>query len=249
MTTATPPTSAWDTPAPLERPLDDARRTLSAGDRESAEGADVGGSGTEARSPRLTARGAATKARIVESAAQLMYVRGANAVTLDDVRTASGTSKSQLYHHFPDKEALVREVVALQSRTVLTREENALRRLSSYSGLMRWRDALVQANTLKHGAYGCAIGSLATELSDQDDDARAALAETFARWEELLAQGFERMRDNGTLEPRADPHDLAVGLMAALQGGYLLAQAARDTTPMAIALDTALGYIRTRLVD
>ena len=49
---------------------------------------------------RTTVRGS-TRARMISSAADLMYVRGVNAVTLDDVRAATGTSKSQLYKHFP----------------------------------------------------------------------------------------------------------------------------------------------------
>jgi len=55
---------------------------------------------------RLTARGAATRDRIVAAAADLMYVKGVHATTLDDIRTATGTSKSQLYRHFPDKGTL-----------------------------------------------------------------------------------------------------------------------------------------------
>ena len=74
---------------------------------------------------RLTARGAATRARIVEAAAGLMRVKGANGTTLDDVIAASGASKSQLYRHFPDKEALIRDVVALQGARVLEREQLA----------------------------------------------------------------------------------------------------------------------------
>jgi AcrR family transcriptional regulator len=58
----------------------------------------------------LTAKGAATRDRIVQSAADLMYIKGVHATTLDDVLAATGTSKSQLYRHFPDKEALVRAV-------------------------------------------------------------------------------------------------------------------------------------------
>ena len=60
---------------------------------------------------RLTARGAATRERIVLAAAELMAAKGVAATTLDEVRVASGTSKSQLYHHFAAKEELVREVV------------------------------------------------------------------------------------------------------------------------------------------
>jgi TetR/AcrR family transcriptional repressor of nem operon len=196
---------------------------------------------------RITARGRATRERITRAAADLMLVRGVNATTLDDVRAASGTSKSQLYRHFPDKGALVHEVIALRNAEVLAREEDRLGRLSSFSGLKRWRNTLVEASRLRGGAHGCALGSMANELSDQDGVARAALAGAFARWEGLIADGLRRMQAKGSLSAAADPDKLAVGLMAALQGGYLLANAAHDVTPMGVSLDMALDHIESLL--
>lgn len=197
----------------------------------------------------LTARGAATRARIVEAAANLMYRRGVNATTLDDVRASSNTSKSQLYLYFPDKAALVHAVLDARAKQVLERERGSLERLRSFHGLERWRDSLVHNNALMGGAYGCALGSMASELSDQDEAARVALAGHFAAWEKLIADGLRRMRDAGDLHPDADPDRLATGLMAALQGGYLLAEAAHDVTPMKVALDMALEHVRSFLTS
>lgn len=183
---------------------------------------------------------------MIASAAELMYVRGVNAVTLDDVRAATGTSKSQLYKHFPGgKPELVRAVVALRGEQVLEREGQRLARLKSMSGLRRWRDALIQGAALQDGAYGCALGNLVIEVADHDDQARTSLSQHFANWEGLLANGFRRMIDDGVLPSDADPDALATGLMAALQGGYLLAQAEHDVAPMATALDMALAHIES----
>ncbi|HEY5395935.1 MAG TPA: TetR/AcrR family transcriptional regulator [Trebonia sp.] len=198
---------------------------------------------------RLTARGAATRDRIVAAAADLMYVKGVNATALDDIRAATGTSKSQLYAHFPDRDALVHEVISLRGRQVLERETQRLGRLSSFSGLIRWRNALIEVNSLQNGAHGCALGAMANELADQDEQARVSLAGLFLAWEELLAAGLRRMQDKGTLRLDADPDRLSVGLMAALQGGYLLASTAHDVRPMEIALDLALSHIKSYLTE
>jgi TetR/AcrR family transcriptional repressor of nem operon len=194
---------------------------------------------------RLTARGAATRERIVLAAAELMAAKGVAATTLDEVRVASGTSKSQLYHHFAAKDELVREVVTHQAGVVLERQYRLLRGVSSFAGLRRWRDAVLQRNMLRSGAYGCEIGTLAAELSDTDEAARQALAGHFSAWEGLLADAFERMRANGTLRGDADPATLSVAVMAALQGGYLLAQTAHDAEPMRVALDMAIAHVKT----
>lgn len=197
----------------------------------------------------LTSRGAATRDRITAAAADLMYVKGVHATTLDDVRAATGVSKSQLYRHFTDKDALVHAVIALRGRQVIERETQRLGRFSSFNGLVRWRNALIQASALQNGAHGCALGSMANELADHDEQSRTALADLFQTWEELIAAGLRRMQDKGTLKPDADPARLAVGLMAALQGGYLLASTAHDVAPMEIALDLALDHLKTCLTD
>jgi AcrR family transcriptional regulator len=194
---------------------------------------------------RLTARGAKTRARIVAAAAELMYIQGVGATTLDDVLAASGASKSQLYHHFDGKDALVRAVVDHVGERVIEREREALSHVSTLRGLRRWRDALVQNNALRHGAYGCSLGALASEVSDHDDLARKALSQLFAEWQGLLAGVLRRLQDGGALPAEVAVDQLATGLMAALQGGYMLAQTERDVTPMATSIDMALGHIES----
>ena len=197
------------------------------------------------RPVRRTARGEATRARILQAAVDLMTVKGVAATTLDDVRAASSTSKSQLYHHYPDKDALVQDVIEHQAEEVLNTQGEQLRRLNSIRGLERWRDAIVQRSALRNGAYGCRLGSLASELSDQNEQARSALAGHFETWSGLITDGLRRMRDSGKLRPDADPERLAIGLLGALQGGYLLAQTEHDVKPMRIALDMAIDHIRS----
>jgi TetR/AcrR family transcriptional repressor of nem operon len=192
---------------------------------------------------RLTARGEKTRAKIVAAAADLMYIQGVGATTLDDVIAGSGVSKSQLYHHFVGKDMLVRAVIDFVGQRVIERERDALGHVSTIPGLRRWRDALVQNNALRHGAYGCALGSLAAEVADHDDVARQALSQLFIEWQGLLAGVLRRLQDSGALPPEASVDQLATGLMGALQGGYMLAQTAGDVTPMATSIDMALMHI------
>lgn len=205
--------------------------------------------GATLRDHKLTSRGVATRDRIVHAAADLMYVKGIHATTLDDVREATGTSKSQLYRHFPDKDALVHAVIALRGKQIIERETQRLGRFNSFSGLIRWRNAIVKAASLQNGAYGCALGSMANELSDGDEEARVSLSELFKTWEELIAAGLRRMQAKGTLSPKANPEQLAIGVMAALQGGYLLANTDHDVRPMEIGLDLALEYLSSYLTE
>jgi len=169
--------------------------------------------------PRLTARGAATRARIVDAAASLVYERGFAGTSLDDVMAATGASKSQLYHYFADKDALIREVIRAQLGRIMAAQEAAgLHEVSSWESLQRWCDHFVTATRATEGAGGCPLGSLVGELADQSEPARRVLAQCFAEWQSYLSEGFKAMRDNGELAAKADPAELALTVMSAPAG-------------------------------
>lgn len=195
------------------------------------------------RTPRLTARGATTKARIVAEAASLVRERGVAGTSLDAVMAASGTSRSQLYHYFADKDALIGEVIKSQLDLVIAAQEPRLSEVSSFESLQRWCDHLVTTTRATQGIGGCPLGSLVGELADRSDSARLELAHSFAEWQAYLSAGFTIMRDNGELASDADPDELALTTMTALQGGLVMAQTARDARPLELALDMALGHI------
>jgi TetR/AcrR family transcriptional regulator, transcriptional repressor for nem operon len=190
----------------------------------------------------LTARGAATRSRIIDAAADLIYEHGVDRTSLDEVMAASGVSKSQLYHYFADKDALVLEVIARQTERVLEAQRPHLEALDSLPALRAWRDAIVRLNRAAHGK-GCPLGSLANELANDSEPARKRLAGSFAMWRDGIEQGLAKMRERGGLAASADPHELALALLSAVQGGLLLAKTTHSSRPLEIALDMAIDHI------
>jgi hypothetical protein len=61
--------------------------------------------------------------------------------------------------------------------------------------------------------------------------ARALIADGFARWSAAIGDGLRALQTAGHLPGGTSPDDLAMTLLAALQGGLLLAQVQRDTVP------------------
>jgi len=159
-----------------------------------------------------------------------------------------GISKSQLYHYFPDKDALVADVIAMRAHRLVSQQKPLLDRVCSMRDLERWRDLLMRH---REGGkpYRCSIGALANELACSRDDARRSLAAVFETWQGMLADGLARMRDSGELDRGADPEALAVAVIAALEGGYLLAGTMQDERPLMIALDMALDLVRAQVRD
>lgn len=197
----------------------------------------------EARNrPRLTAKGQRTRARIIEAAAGLIHERGTAGTSLDDIRSAAGVSGSQLSHYFAGKDELVQAVIDYQATTITGNQREA--DLGSPQGLRAWRDLVIAQVKSSQGQGGCPLGSLAGQLAETDEQARALIAAGFGQWSAAISDGLRRMHAAGHLPNGADPDDLAVTLLAALQGGLLLAQVQRDTHPLETAIDTVLELTR-----
>ena len=194
---------------------------------------------------RLTAKGEATRARIVEAASALVFLHGVTRTGVEDVQREAGVSASQLYHYFGDKQTLMRAVIAHQTVEVLAAQGPELDALDSFEALDRWRDGLVALQRARHCAGGCPIGSIAAEIAEDDPDARADLVDSFEQWEAPLRSGLATMRDRGALREDADTDRLALALLAALQGGLVLTQLRRTTLPLETAIDASLELIRS----
>jgi AcrR family transcriptional regulator len=198
----------------------------------------------QAAGKRLTRKGEETRRRIVAAAAQLMYERGLTEATLEDVRAAAGVSGSQIYHYFADKQALLLAVIDYQTEAVLELQSPHFSRLDTMDGLRAWRDALVEFQRRLQCRGGCPIGSLGSEVAENNPQARLAVASGFLRWESAIRAGLKSMHERGELA--GDPEDLALATLAALQGGLLLTQIQREVRPLEVALDTMLDHIESR---
>ncbi|MGW0082131.1 TetR/AcrR family transcriptional regulator [Streptomyces sp. NPDC003393] len=193
---------------------------------------------------KLTSKGQATRARILEQAAELIYTKGVHATNNEQLRRAAGVSGSQLNHYFPNKESLVLAVIAWQADRVLTfHRSERFARFDTLDALREWADFYVGYER----AYqeGCTLGSLASEIIKTDLDVHEQLAAAFDQWRNIFREGIERMQHLGRISAEADPAQLANLLLAAFQGGMLLAQVAHDIAPLRDALHAAIDHVQT----
>jgi TetR/AcrR family transcriptional regulator, transcriptional repressor for nem operon len=189
--------------------------------------------------PRLTPKGERTRARIIDAAARLIYERGVAGTTLEDIRASAEVSGSQLQHYFAGKDELVQAVIGHQADTITSNQRQA--DLGGAGGLQAWRDMVISTAKDAGGRGGCPLGSLGGQLAESDPQARALIATGFEQWSAAISDGLRALHAAGYLEAGLDPDDLAVTLLAAVQGGLLLAQVQRDSRPLETAVDTVLA--------
>jgi AcrR family transcriptional regulator len=197
---------------------------------------------------KLTPKGAATRARIVAAAADLVLARGVGGTSLDDIRAETATSKGQLFHYFPGgKVELVAAIASFQGERVLDAQRPYLDSLETWDAWEGWRHAVI-AHYGSQRRWGCPISALARDVIGSDPDHAGELAAYMDRWRGYLQAGLDRMRSAGMLRPDTKTDKLALSIFAALQGGLLLTQTMQSLKPLEAALDGALTTLHAASV-
>ncbi len=138
----------------------------------------------------LTAKGPATRQRIIEGAATYLRSDEPGEVTLDDIRAITGTSKGQIFHYFPGgKEELLLAVARHEADRVLDDQQPHLGALTSWAAWQRWRDAVVA----RYRAQGrnCPLGSLMSQVGSTPG-ATEVITALLARWQAQSGRASSR---------------------------------------------------------
>ncbi len=173
--------------------------------------------------------------RLIASTQELLWERGYTGTSPGAIQRRARAGQGSMYHHFAGKRDLARTAIRRTADELLAAAESqlggagtALDRIAAY---------------LRHGheaLRGCPVGRLAYDpdvVADPDlrEPLDRALGWIRRRLGEVLAEGQEA----GEIPAGLDPAGTATLIVAALQGGYVLARAA-DSPAL---LDRATGSL------
>ncbi|KJK45368.1 TetR family transcriptional regulator [Lentzea aerocolonigenes] len=190
----------------------------------------------------LTAKGRATRQRIIEGAAAYLRSDEPAGVTLDDIRAITGTSKGQIFHYFPDgKEELFLAVARHEAGRVLDDQQPHLGALTSWAAWGRWRDSVVA----RYHAQGrnCPLGALMSQVGNTPG-ATEVVSSLLNRWQFHVQEGIEEMQEAGLVRPGVDPQKTAAAFIAGIQGGVQVLRTSGSITHLEAALDTLIDYLK-----
>lgn len=188
----------------------------------------------------ITAKGLATRERIVEGAAATIREFGVAEATLDAIRARTATSKSQLFHYFPGgRQELLLAVAHHEADRVLSDQQPHLSALTTWDAWQRWRTAVVRR--YRRQGRTCPLAVLMTELGRSDPAAQEVTRSLFMQWRRELAAGVAAMQ--GTTAT-LDPDRYAGAIIATVQGGVSLLLTTGSSRELEDGLDLMLEPLR-----
>jgi AcrR family transcriptional regulator len=190
----------------------------------------------------LTVKGAATRQRIIEGAAMHLRSGAPGDVTLDEIRSITGTSKSQIFHYFPSgKDELLLAVAQYEADRVLSDQQPHLGTLDSWAAWGRWRDSVVSRYELMGTA--CPLGALMAQLSSTPGAAEV-IRVLLANWQADVRGGIERMQRSGKVRASLDAEQVAGAFVAGIQGGVQVLRSTGRVETLRSTLDLLIDYLR-----
>jgi AcrR family transcriptional regulator len=162
--------------------------------------------------------------RLVRSATDLLYRQGVDGPTLAEIAHSAGVPPGNVYYYFKTRDELVQSVIEARSdglRQLLDSLDRRSRPSARLKALARvWLD-----NRDDIAANGCPIGTLCSELNKRDrglEKPAATIISTAADW---IADQFRRLGHR-------DAPELAMTMLATVQGAAVLANTLRDPSIM-----------------
>jgi AcrR family transcriptional regulator len=192
----------------------------------------------------LTAKGRSTRQRIIEGAASEIRERGVAATKLDDILARTRTSKSQIFHYFPDgKEQLLLAVAEHEAALVLSDQQPQLGNLTSWRAWQEWREAVL--DRYRRQGEQCPLNVLVTQLGRNTPGAQAVVSRLLERRQSEIATGIREMQRQRRVSSKIDPDQVAAALLAGIQGGVVVMLSTGSLTHLEAALDVGISNLRS----
>jgi TetR/AcrR family transcriptional regulator, transcriptional repressor for nem operon len=189
-------------------------------------------------------RGAATRLRILRTAADLFHKQGVGATSPDEILQASRAGKGQFYHYFGSKEGLVHQVLLGYIEAVESGGGPVDYEVRSWDDLERWFIAHIELQKHFRMLRGCPFGTIGHGVSEKDELVRQDLSHLFEIIKNKLRAFFISEQAQGKLTATADTERMADFCIAAVQGAMLMGKVKRSALPVEAAVKEAMAHLR-----
>ncbi|SDK08768.1 transcriptional regulator, TetR family [Nocardioides sp. YR527] len=190
----------------------------------------------------FTTKGMATRQRLLEGASTYLRSTDPGNATLDDIRAATRTSKSQIFHYFPGgKEELFLEVARLEAARVIDDQQPYLGELDSWAAWDRWRRAVLA----RYKAQGpnCPLAALMNQVGSVPGAAEVSTT-LIRQWQDHVRVGIETMQANGSVSAELDARRTSAAIIAGIQGGVSVLQVTGRTDHLEAILALLITHLR-----
>ncbi len=196
----------------------------------------------------LSAKAAATREKILQTADALFYLHGYNATGLDAIIKTAGVTKGNFYYYFKSKEVLAVETLNWHFENTMGEIQQALagKALGPRDTLFATLEVIQQRQQQQKDdghISGCFFGNFTLELSTNSALVREKLDSIFSHYRRFFAEQIQLAQDKGEIANNLNPDAEAEMVLSLVEGALLLDKARQEPK----ALEQAISFLKTHL--
>ena len=186
------------------------------------------------------------KERLLREGMRLVYAHGFHGTTVDAVLAASGVPKGSFYHHFGSKEAFTQALLDryIDYQSGLLAEWIGKDSLSTSGKLTGYFSQMAEHFVRTGYQRACLAGKLSTEVSAVSEVFRSQLSRSLDATRDDIAGLLARGQEAGDVRTDRSASDLADGVLALIQGAFVVALSTRNEHSLAAVTDTIASIIQ-----
>lgn len=162
----------------------------------------------------------ATRLNILQKAFELIYVKGYQTTSVDEIIATTQVTKGAFYYHFKTKDemglAIINELLINNFKsTFIEPLKNSDHPLESIYQLMY---GILMENDFLKVEYGCPASNFTQEMAPWNVEFTKALNNLSAQWENAIIQCIETGKKNGSIKTDTDAKEIAVFVISGYWG-------------------------------
>ncbi|MFS0490917.1 TetR/AcrR family transcriptional regulator [Leadbetterella byssophila] len=162
----------------------------------------------------------ATRSMILHKAFELIYVKGYQTTSIDDIVATTQVTKGAFYYHFKTKDemglAIINEVLkpTLASSFIepLQGEQDPL------NAIYNLMDSLLMKNEFLKVEYGCPASNFTQEMTPWNSEFNKALNELTREWTEAITATIERGKKSGVIRKEVNAKQVTTFVLSGYWG-------------------------------
>lgn len=188
-----------------------------------------------------------SRKEILQAAFPLVYTRGFQGVSVDNIVKETNLTKGAFYHQFPTKldlgYALVEEVI---QPMILERWVAPLYEFEyPLDGILHQMEKLIGGADAKDLRFGCPLNNLVQEMSPVDKGFHRRLQTALNFWIDGLDEHLRRAKKTGLLKKEVNTREVAQFTVMAHEGFYGLLKGIPDPKSFRALFSSLKSYFRT----
>ena len=192
-------------------------------------------------------KAANTRLTILQKAFELIYTKGYQTTSIDEIIATTKVTKGAFYYHFKTKDemgiAIIEEILKpTMMEHFIKPTENSKNPIDDFYNMISY---LLMEDPFLQVKYGCPVGNLTQEMSPWNNKFSEALTELVNQWKTTIIKAIEKGQKEGLIRKEVVAEQVAFFILSGYWGIRNFGKLQNDKSAYVIYLQEFNKYLNS----